>query len=177
MAPKDQGKRSQAPHDTGVVHFSDEFLEHLDDQVDVLLHESKAKCAMIIDRTGCILSSAGDFHPLSHDNMGAMAAGVIAALNAMVSRATSPEVSVKFYGAEVDKVHFVVLADRLILCMLHNRHTTSGQIRQAARNFTSAVLPTIDRERQTNTNAGTDELLKSVQYIESKLNELFLEHN
>lgn len=158
-----------------VVLFSDEFLENLDDQIEILLHESKAKCAMVIDRTGCILSSAGDFHPLSIDNMGAMAAGVIAALNAMVSRANSPEVSVKFYGADVDKIHFMVLADRLILCMLHNRHITAGQIRQAAKNFNAQILPTIDRERQTSTGAGTDELIRSVKYIESKLNELFLD--
>jgi predicted regulator of Ras-like GTPase activity (Roadblock/LC7/MglB family) len=146
----------------------------MDDALDTLLHESAAKCAMVIDRTGVILSSSGDFHPLSQENMGAVAAGVIAALNTMVSRASSPEVSVKFYGADVDKIHYVLLAERLILCMLHNRQTTSGQIRQAARQFMNDMLPLIQRERTLSTSAGQD-LLKSVQYIESKLNELFLD--
>jgi hypothetical protein len=36
------------------------------------------------------------------------------------------------------------------------------------------MLPLIQRERTLSTSAGQD-LLKSVQYIESKLNELFLD--
>ena len=84
-------------------------------------------------------------------------------------------VSVKFYGADIDKVHFVVLAERLILCMLHNRHVTGGQIRQGAKNFTNAVIPAVARERTNSGKSDTGGLLKSVQYIESKLNEMFLE--
>lgn len=167
--------RPKTPEDTDLYSFSDEFLEKMDDHLDHLLHESNAKCAMVIDRSGCILSSAGDFDPLSQENMGAMAAGVIAALNAMVSQASSPEVSIKFYGAEVDKIHYVVLADRLILCMLLSRHTTSAQIRQAARNFTADILPLIARERASTQQTNAGDLLKSVQYIESKLNEMFLD--
>lgn len=175
MDTGEKGRWPTHPEESDLVGFSDEFLEKMDDHLEGLLLESKAKCAMVIDRSGCILSSAGDFHPLSQENMGAMAAGVIAALNAMVSQASSPEVSIKFYGAEIDKVHYVVLADRLILCMLLSRHATSGQIRQAARNFTADILPLIARERASSQQTNAGDLLKSVQYIESKLNEMFLD--
>ena len=156
---------------TGIVHFSNEVLEQMDSLLDEMLDESKAKCAMVIDRSGCILSSAGEFHPLSQDNLGATAAGVIAAMNTMAARATSPEISVKFYGAEVDKVHFLVLADRLILCLMHSRNTTTGQVRAAAKAFAQQAIPLIAKEKGSESEGAN--LAKSVQYIESKINEMF----
>lgn len=167
----ERGKRNNAG--TGIIYFSNEVLEQVDDALEVLLDESKAKCAMVIDRTGCILSSAGDFHPHAQDTMGATAAGVIAALNTMVARAASPEVSVKFYGSEIDKIHFMLLGDRLILCMLHSRHTTSGQIRAAAKAFSNTALPILRSEKTKEPATGGEDLAKSVLYIESKINELF----
>ena len=156
---------------TGIVHFSTSVLEEMDTALEVLLDESKAKCAMVIDRTGCILSSAGDFHPLSQDNMGAVAAGVVAAINTMVARASSPEVSVKFYGAEIDKIHFQLLADRLILCMMHSRHTTTGQVRAAGKAFCTQIVPILQKDKGNEVDGAN--LAKSVQYIESKINEMF----
>ncbi len=156
---------------TGLVHFSSDALEQIDEALEALIEASVARCALLIDRTGCIVSSSGDFHPISQENMGAVAAGVIAALNAMVSRASSPEVSVKFYGAEIDKIHYVVVADRLILCMLHGRSTTSGQIRGAAKEFVTTVTSIIGKDKVDESE--NKNLVKSVQYIESKLNEMF----
>lgn len=166
-------RQTRNPTGTGIVHFSNDTLEQMDDALELLIAESKAKCALVIDRTGCILSSAGDFHPLSQENMGAVAAGVIAAINTMVARASSPEVSVKFYGNDVvDKIHYMILGDRLILCMLHSRHTTTGQVRSAAKEFTQRMLPLIGSETTTAREEG-EALAKSVQYIETKINELF----
>jgi predicted regulator of Ras-like GTPase activity (Roadblock/LC7/MglB family) len=166
-------RQRRVPGASGIIFFSNEVLQQIDTALDLLLEESKAKCAVVIDRTGCILSSGGDFYPIAHETMGAVAAGVIAALNTLVSRASSPEVSVKFYGGDVDKVHFMVVADRLILCMLHSRQVTSGQIRTAAKTFAQTVKNTIDTTRNDGTDA--DELARSVQFIESKLNDMFKE--
>lgn len=159
------------PTGTGIIHFSDNVLSQMDEALETLLVDSKAKCALVIDRTGVILSSAGDFHPISKDNMGAVAAGVVAALNTMVSRATTPEVSVKFYGSDIDKIHFVVIADRFVLCMLHSRNTTTGQVRSAAKTFSTFIVPIIEKERASETHG--ENLIKSVQYIEDKLNDMF----
>ena len=118
-----------------VFGFSESLLTLTQEALRELVDVSRARCALVIDRTGCILASAGDFHPINPSTMGAIAAATIAALNSMVSRASSPEVSVKFYGGDVDKIHFVLIEDRLALCLLHSRQATSGQIRAAARAF------------------------------------------
>jgi len=156
---------------SGLIHFSDAVLKQMDEGLERLLDESHAKCALVIDRTGCVLSSAGDFHPLSKDNMGAVAAGVAAALNTMMARASSPEVSIKFYGADIDKIHYMVVAERFILCMLHSRQTTTGQVRSAGKSFSQHIIPIIEKEKASETE--NENLVKSVQYIEDKLNDMF----
>ena len=101
---------------TNVYAIPPDQLENLDRALEKLLDSSKARCGLILDRTGMILAYAGDFHPVNPQVMGATAAGVIAALNSMVARAASPEINVRFYGSEVDRIHFLLLGDRLILC-------------------------------------------------------------
>ena len=160
------------PANAQFYSLSNRVLEIIHNGLEELVGTSRARCALVLDRTGCIMASAGDFHPINPSTMGATAAATIAALNRMVSRASSPEVSVKFYGAEIDKIHFVLLGERLVLCLLHSRHVTSGQIRSAARTFVSKIEPEIDADK----SAVRDEeatLLESVSYIESKLDELF----
>jgi predicted regulator of Ras-like GTPase activity (Roadblock/LC7/MglB family) len=154
--------------------FSEGLLSIMQDALRDLVDVSRARCALVIDRTGCILSSAGDFHPINPSTMGAMAAGTIAALNSMVSRASSPEVSVKFYGGEVDRIHFLLIEDRLALCMLHGRQATSGQIRAAARAFLQRVSPELNPERPMSVE-DTGHLRNAVHFIESKLDEMFMD--
>jgi len=158
-----------------LIHFSSEALQRIDLALDDLLAESKARCVFVIDRTGCILSSAGDFHPLAPETMAAVAAGVIAALNTMVSRATSPEVSIRFYGGNIDRIHYMLLADRVILCMMHGKSTTTGSIRAAAKKCGTIMESLIDSDKCSIYDAGT--VIKSVSYIESKLNDLFKDAN
>lgn len=155
---------------TDLVHFSEEALDAIEEALEILIDESSARCALVIDRTGCILAYCGDFHPIGKETMGATAAGVVAALNTMVARASSPEVSVRLYGADVDKIHFLVVADRIILCLLYSRRTTAGRIRAAAKAFSHTITPILSKERDSTT---PESLVKSVQFIENKLNDMF----
>lgn len=147
-------------------------LEIVNERLTRMVEEDHVRCAMLIDRTGCIMASAGDFHPINPSTMGATAAATIAALNTMVSRATSPEVSVKFYGAEIDRIHFFLVEERLILCLLTSRNATQSNIRSVAKTFATELGREIDEDRQQNRGEGR-ELLQSVNYIENKLDELF----
>ncbi|MCB2154515.1 hypothetical protein KQI84_06485 [bacterium] len=160
------------PSNAQFYSMSNEVLEIMHEGLEQLVKDSRARCALVLDRTGCIMASAGDFHPINPSTMGATAAATIAALNRMVSRASSPEVSVKFYGAEIDKIHFVLLGERLVLCLLHSRHVTSGQIRSAARTFVSKIEPEIEADKSAVRDQEAT-LLESVNYIETKLDELF----
>lgn len=156
---------------TDIFHFSEQVLEVIDDSLVLMLDESNARCALVIDRTGCIIASSGDFHPIGQEVMGATAAGIVAALNSMVARASSPEVSVRLYGSDLDNIHFLVVADRLILCILYSRRTTSGRVRASAKTFSQRITPLIEQERGDTTSP--ERLVQSVRFIEDKLNDMF----
>jgi len=159
---------------TNVYAIPPDQLENLDRALEKLLDQSKARCGLILDRTGMILAYAGDFHPVNPQVMGATAAGVIAALNSMVARAASPEINVRFYGSEVDRIHFLLLGDRLILCLLLGRTALGGNVRSAVKAFSSSVQPMLERFRPDARQA--EDVLKSVQYIESKLDDMFKDY-
>jgi len=168
------GKRGNT---TGVYAPSYRVINVMTIELERLLVETNARCALVIDRTGCIMAEGGEFGSLNPSNLGATAAATVAALNSMVSRATTPEVSVDFYGSEVDRIHFVVLEQRLILCLIHSRNVGTADVRVAARHFVDAVSAEIaeDRARRPNRKPTKEEkdVVKSVGFIESKLDELF----
>lgn len=156
---------------TGFIALPDEAVVRLEEDLLSLIEECKARCGLVLDRTGLILAAAGDFHPISPQIMGATAAGVIAALNTMVARAQSPEVSVRFFGSELEKIHFFLLGDRMILCLILGRYSLSVNVRTAMKNFAGKSAPMLERFRPSRGQA--ENVRKSVQFIESKLDELF----
>jgi len=142
-------------------------LELLDSELQVLREQSKARCAFVLDRTGCILASCGDFYPMNPETLGAIAAGAIAALNKLVSRAESREVSIRFYGSEVERIHFTLITERVIVTLIHTSQIPTGVIRSAVKNFVQQIRPVIEGD-QTRPAP-----LASIQFIEKKLDKLF----
>jgi hypothetical protein len=153
--------------------LSYKVLELVHEKLELMVSETSARCALLIDRTGCIMASAGDFHPINPSTMGATAAATIAALNTMVSRAHSPEVSVKFYGSDIERIHFFLVEERLILCLLHGRNVSQANIRSVAKAFATEIGKAVEADRRTGAKKEGRELLQSVNYIENKLDELF----
>lgn len=169
---------SSSPARGSGTHFyalSYRVLEVIHQELEKLLAGTAARCALVIDRTGCIMASAGNFEPINPSTMGATAAATIAALNTMVSRASSPEVSVKFYGSEIDRIHFTLIEERLILCLLYGKEAESKEIRTHARHFAATVSQEIDEDRSRARETGGKDVLESVNYIENKLDELFMD--
>lgn len=138
-----------------------------------LVDQGGARCAVVVDRTGCIMGSEGRFDQVDPATMGATAAATIAALNKMVSRESSREVSVRVHDAEIDKIHFVVIDQRLTLCLLYSHDETGAGIRAAARSVARRIAADVDEDRSNGVGKDQEDLIESVSYIENKLDELF----
>lgn len=173
MAYRERSRRKTTGATGELVLFGDEVLKAMEEALHILVEETGARCAFVMDRTGVILAASGDFHPIGPETMGATAAGVIAALNTMVGRSTSTEMSVKLYGSEIDKIHFSLVIERLVLCTLQTRQTTTGTVRTASRTFAQSIAPLMVTEQDSSHD--TQRVVKSVRYIESKLDDIFKE--
>ncbi|MDX2176841.1 MAG: hypothetical protein SF028_10255 [Candidatus Sumerlaeia bacterium] len=171
LQPPSARLQSRNPAGTGFIVLPEPELEELERLLDELIAKAPARCGLVLDRTGMILSNSGDFHPITPQVMGATAAGIIAALNTMVARAASQEIHVRFYGSDVDRIHFLLLGERMILCLLLSRGTNSTSVRNAVRQFASRMSPLLERYRPDKKQG--EELMKSVKFIESKLDSLF----
>ncbi len=181
MTPRRKKTRTTPASDTAsssagtgrVYALSCDVLDRMSEVLSELVETGGARCAAVVDCTGCIMGSEGDFAGVDPGTMGATAAATIAALNKMVSRESSQEVSVRFYGAALDRIHFVVVDSRLTLCLLYKHGETGEGIRAAARSAAKRIAENVAEDRDNGLGRDQKDLIESVGYIENKLDELF----
>jgi len=156
-----------------IYALSRAILEMMAQTLKELVETAGCRCAVVVDRTGCIMASEGDFNLVDPATMGATAAATVAALNKMVSRDSSREIGVRFYDADIDKIHFAVIDRRLTLCLLYNQSETGAGIRTAAKTAATRIADAIAADRGVGLEQDAEKLLESVNFIEGKLDELF----
>lgn len=162
-------------HSTNQLYaLSYKVIELMENALIDLVRETKSQCALVVDRTGCIMASTGNFDGAEPSNMGATAAATIAALNSFSPKRKNLEACVDFFQPGTNYVYFLAIQERLILCAL-NKEAQTDEFRQQCRMFAQAVSAEIDADKErmiTNTN----ELAESINYIENKLDQLFKDH-
>ncbi len=149
--------------------LSEETINKIFQEMQKLLENTNARCALLVDKSGYIIASEGNFSYLPAEDMGAIAAGSVAALGTLVNIANSSEMTIDFHSKGIDTIYFVLLNNRIFLNILYDSSITKKKIRDASKAFVKAVQPLLDRD-------GTQPVkLQSVEFIEEKLSELFKE--
>jgi len=149
-------------------------LDLMDNSLADLLRNCDAKCALIIDRTGCIMASTGDFTGMEPSNMAATGAATIAALNTFAPGKGVHEASVDFHHDEADFIYFLTVENRLSLCIVY-KHDNHDELRKSCRLFADEIKREIQEDKEK-IITGKSDIQESVNYIESKLDELFKDH-
>ncbi len=147
--------------------ISKETIEIIEKHLQRLIKIAKPKCAFLFERSGYIICSKGEFEFLQPEDMGATAAGALAALQNMVNLTNSKEQTITFYNTNVDKIHFAMVTNRVFLAVLYDSETTNKKIRDAVKEFLRIINPYLTSDESKHVT------FSSVQYINDKLNELF----
>jgi hypothetical protein len=122
-----------------IYSLSSQVIEKLEKNMEDFLKCSLARSILIVDRSGCVLSSAGTFSSMKPKDLGVIAAATFTALNKMVDMSNSNELSIRFHSSNLDKIYFAELSDRLIVSILYNCETTGSAIRKCATEFISTM--------------------------------------
>lgn len=149
--------------------LSEETISTIVQQMQRLLENTNARCALLVDKSGYIIASEGSFSYLPAEDMGAIAAGSVAALGTLVNIANSNEMTIDFHSKGIDAIYFVLLNNRVFLSILYDSSITKKKIRDASKVFVRIVQPLLDQD------ATQPVKLQSVEFIEEKLSELFKE--
>ena len=119
------------------------------DQIDKLLAEflrlSGAKCALLIDKEGHLVTKRGELRTIDIDTISALVAGSFAATKEMARLLGEDEFTAMFHQGERDNIQLSLVGDRTLLTILFDDRTTVGMVRLYA-GETAKKLADIYRE-------------------------------
>jgi predicted regulator of Ras-like GTPase activity (Roadblock/LC7/MglB family) len=103
------------------------------DQIDKLLAEflrlSGAKCALLIDKEGHLVTKCGELRTIDIDTISALVAGSFAATKEMARLLGEDEFTAMFHQGERDNIQLSLVGDRTLLTILFDDRTTVGMVR------------------------------------------------
>jgi len=121
-------------------------MDLLKSSLEEFLRASGARAAMIVDRTGCIAACVGDMGPLSTLETAEACARAAVALAALVDRTATRELSLGFFGSELDGLHLALLDERFTLAVAVDRRTEATALREGVRIFMNRVVPHLEED-------------------------------
>jgi predicted regulator of Ras-like GTPase activity (Roadblock/LC7/MglB family) len=109
------------------------FYKNDIDKIDRVLNEflklSQARCALIIDKEGHLVTRAGLTESVDVDTISALVAGAFAATKEMARHLGEEEFSVLFHQGKKDSIHLTLIGDRTLLTIIFDERTTIGMVR------------------------------------------------
>jgi predicted regulator of Ras-like GTPase activity (Roadblock/LC7/MglB family) len=103
------------------------------------IRESQAKCALLVDREGQVITKEGFSKNVDTTALAALSAGAIASTKEIARLVGEPEFSVLLHQGEHGNIHFSLVGERGILVVLFDDRTTLGMVRLFAKQAVSEL--------------------------------------
>ena len=156
------------------------FYEDLVRDVNKLLREflklSNAKCAMLIDREGHMVTRQGITRDLDVDTISALVAGSFAATREMARVLGEDEFSVLFHQGKTDNIQLSLVGDRTLLTVIFDEATTVGMVRLYAAETVKRMVELFEKqEREIRSGEKKEQDLETgfADSAKGKLDDLF----
>ena len=153
----------------------EEEIEEIERILNRLIKNSQAKCALLVDKDGHLITRQGFTHSLDTTALAALLAGSFASTKEIARLVGEPEFSVLFHQGKKDHIHVCLAGERSILAVIFDDRTTIGLVRLYTKD-TSEELATIlasatkeKRDKKSEIDSGFSASL------ESKLDDIFSE--
>ena len=125
---------------SGRLVYYAEDIDRIDQILDRLLELSEARCALLVDKEGHLITKRGEMTAGFDDqSISALVAGSFAATKAMAKLLGEEEFSVLFHQGVKDSIQLTLVADRALLAIIFDDRTTIGMVRLYA-NETSTKI-------------------------------------
>jgi predicted regulator of Ras-like GTPase activity (Roadblock/LC7/MglB family) len=109
--------------------FEERDAERIDGLLRGFLRESDARCALLVDRTGQLITTAGESPDFDSTAFASLAAADFSANDQLASMLGEQEFSSLFHQGEKESMYLADVARRAILVVLFDDRATLGMIR------------------------------------------------
>ncbi len=157
--------------DDGLIIYEEEIAT-IDTLLKKMLKGAEAKCALLVDKDGHLITRQGFTHSLDTTALAALLAGSFASTKEIARLVGEPEFSVLFHQGKKDHIHMSIVGERSILVVIFDDRTTIGMVRLYAKE-TSEELSRVFRthtERKQPNEALSDDFSDKTQ---ERLNDIF----
>jgi predicted regulator of Ras-like GTPase activity (Roadblock/LC7/MglB family) len=150
-----------------------EEIEKVDKALIKLIKGAEAKCALLVDKDGHLITRQGFTHSLDTTALAALLAGSFASTREIARLVGEPEFSVLFHQGKRDHIHISLVGERSILVVIFDDRTTIGMVRLYAKEISSELSEILSlataEERQEKEKLSSDFNTSA----ESKLDDIF----
>jgi len=114
---------------TDRLEFYEEDIEKIDKVLAEFLRLSGAKCALLVDKEGHLVTRKGELQNMNMDTISALVAGSFAATKEMARLLGEEEFSALFHQGSRDNIQLTLVGDRTLLTIIFDDKTTVGMVR------------------------------------------------
>ena len=126
-APRAMSQNQRLRHDR--LTFYREDVERIDRLLSEFLRLSGAKCALLVDKEGHLVTKRGELNTIDIDTISALVAGSFAATKEMARLLGEEEFTAMYHQGERDNIQLSLVGDRTLLTILFDDRTTVGMVR------------------------------------------------
>ena len=127
MSDRPLSENQRLRHDR--LQFYKEDIERIDKLLSEFLRLSGAKCALLIDKDGHMVTKRGEVRTMDMDTISALVAGSFAATKEMARLLGEDEFTALFHQGTRDNIQLSLVGDRTLLTILFDDRTTVGMVR------------------------------------------------
>jgi len=109
--------------------FYENDIQRLDVEIDTYLELSKARCVLLVDRDGHLVTRRGEPMRTSEEAVSALVAGSFAATQEMARLLGESEFSIMFHQGHRDSIQLQLVGDRTLMATLFDGRTNLGMVR------------------------------------------------
>ncbi len=120
--------------------FYEKDVERFDRILRDFLTLSKAKCALLVDKEGHMITKEGLTTSIDVDTIAALVAGSFAATKEMARILGEDEFSILFHQGKRDSIQLSLIGNRALLTTIFDDTTTVGMVRLYANEAAKSLL-------------------------------------
>lgn len=132
--------------DTLIIY--EEETRQIETLLSKMLKGAEAKCALLVDKDGHLISRQGFTQSLDTTALAALLAGSFASTKEIARLVGEDEFSVLFHQGKKDHIHMSLVGDRSILVVVFDDRTTIGMVRLYAKEVAVELAKVFDQIRE-----------------------------
>ena len=156
--------------DDSLILYEEE-IQKIDALLSKLIKGAEAKCALLVDKDGHLITRQGFTHSLDTTALGALLAGSFASTKEIARLVGEPEFSVLFHQGKKDHIHMSIVGERSILVVISDDRTTIGMVRLYAKETAGELTKIFDEVK--NKSQDESDVSEDLSDVNDRLDDIF----